>query len=127
MTELIITQAHRDARSQATLTYADLGAGSAKIDMYDASNNLLVSMSLKKPSGTIIGGFIVLQQFNATGDLILLDGDAVLGKLVNGNGVLMAQGDVTDAAGLGPFKLSGTTGTTLYAGAYALLGATALS
>ncbi|MBH2008095.1 MAG: hypothetical protein I8H71_00440 [Xanthomonadaceae bacterium] len=124
---LTITQPHRDARSQATITYADLGAGRSKLDLYDASNNLLVSMSLKKPSGTIVSGFIVLEQYNTTGDLILLDGDAVIGKWVNGDGVLMAQGDVSDMAGAGDFKVSGTTGTTLYAGAYALLGTTSLS
>jgi len=124
---LSISDAHRDARSQATITFADLGAGRSHIDFYDAGNNLLVSMGLKKPSGTLVAGVIVLEQYNAAGDQVLLDGEAVLGKWINGNGVLVAQGDVSDASGAGDFKISGTIGTMLYAGAYALLGVTALS
>lgn len=124
---LSISGPHRDARSQATITYADLGSGRAHLDLYDVSNNLLVSMSLQKPCGTLTGGVIVLHQYNVAGDQILLDGSAVLGKWVNGNGDLVGQGDVSDSAGSGDFKISGTTGTTLYAGAFALLGTTSLS
>lgn len=124
---LSISNEHRDARSQATIDYADLGAGRARLDMYDVSNNLLVSMDLQKPCGTLTAGVIVLHQYNAAGDLILLDGSAVMGQWINGNGDLVAQGDVSDSAGSGDFKVSGTTGTALYAGAYALLGTTSLS
>lgn len=124
---LTITQAHKDARSQATIAYADLGSANASLVLYDASNNLLVTIGLKKPCGTMVGGVIVLQQANATGDQILLGGDAVFGKWFSGNGLLMAQGSVSDSLGSGDFKISGTTGTTLYAGAYAVLGTTALS
>lgn len=124
---LTITQNHRDARSQATIAYADAGAANSSLALYDASNNLLVTIALAKPCGTLVGGVIVLHQLSPTGDQILLGGEAVLGKWFNGDGALHSQGSVSDSLGTGDFRISGTTGTLLYAGAYAVLGTTSIS
>ena len=56
------------------------------------------------------------------GDLIATNGDAVWGRWETGTGDPIADGDVTDDAGDGPFKLGGTDGVTLNAGGRVLLG-----
>ena len=126
MSDLTISAAHHVARLQATMDYADTGVANSRIRFYDASDNLLVTMVLTKPCGTITGGQLVLTQAALGGDQITVQGAATRAEWINGNGDLVGSGNATDEAGAGPFKVSGTTGTLLYAGAYALLGVTAL-
>lgn len=113
--------------------------GAASVEIYgsdrpgaagDASTDPpLVVLVLATPCGNIDPGtgVVTLVQADSTGDMIATSGAAVWGRLVAGDGVAMADGDATNGAGAGPFKLTGTTGTDLFAGARAELGAVALS
>ena len=130
---LDISAAHNDARLMGTIVFADLGPLPSKIYYFSTVRGVLgadpgaaplVTMVLKKPCGTVIDHVLVLQQAAAGGDLITAQGSAVWARWVNGAGVIIGEGDVSDEAGDGLFKVSGTTGTLLYAGARALLGLT---
>lgn len=123
---LAISIAHNNARLAGTIAYADTGAGASRIRLYDASDVLLATMILKKPCGAVVNNKLVLDQADPSGDLISTQGSAAKGVWLNGNGDVVAEGTVTDEAGSGDFKVSGTTGTMLYAGARAVLGATEL-
>ena len=85
---------------------------------------------LAKPCGTVNGaGRIALAQAVAD-DLVLTDGGAAWAEWCDADGLAISSGHVTDAAGnytsggavvahpdgVGPFVLTGTTGTQLYAG-----------
>lgn len=124
---LSISVAHNNARLQATLDFADTGALNSRIQFYDAADVLLVTMTLAKPCGAIVSNKLVLQQADPAGDFITTQGEAVTGVWVNGAGAVVGEGTVTDEAGDGDFKVSGTTGTLLYAGARAILGTTELT
>lgn len=126
MSDLTITAAHNDYRLQGTMSYADLGVANSRIRFYDASDNLLVTMVLTKPCGSIVSHKLVLTQAAPGGDQITVQGTAVRAEWINGNGDIVGSGAATDEAGDGPFKIAGTTGTLLYTGAYALLGVTEL-
>lgn len=124
---------HNDARLAATAQFADSGPLASKIFFYSTVRGALgaapgapqlVAITLKKPCGTIIDHALVLQQAAAGGDLITLQGSAVWARWVNGAGAIVGEGSVSDAAGPGVFKVSGTSGTLLYAGARAILGVT---
>ena len=133
---LAISAAHNAARLQGTLGFADAGAQNARIRLYatvrpvtggDAIAAPLVEITLAKPCGAIDAGVLTLVQAEAGGDLIAQTGTALWARWVNGDEILIADGSVSDAAGDGDFKVSGTTGTMLYAGARALLGTSTLS
>lgn len=126
MSDLTISTAHNNVRLAASLEYADTGSANSRVHFYDASDTLLVTMVLSKPCGSIVSNKLVLQQDEAGGDQITTEGDAHHAVWINGDGDTVGTGLVTDEAGDGPFKVSGTTGTHLYAGAYALLGLTEL-
>ena len=87
---------------------------------------------MAKPCGAIVSNVVVLEQADPGGDQILTQGVAVRAEWVNGDDDLVGDGEVTFAGdtdpvtGLYPFKVTGTAGTLLYAGAYAKLGLTAL-
>lgn len=126
MSDLTISTAHNNARLEASRDYADTGVANSRIRFYDASDNLLVTMVLTKPCGTLVDNQLVLTQAALGGDQITTQGSATRAEWINGNGDLVGSGNATDEAGAGPFKIAGTSGTLLYAGAYALLGVTAL-
>ena len=131
MPELINTPAHRAARNAASIALADTGAGVASIKLYAAAGGTLLAVrNLAKPCGTVNGaGRIALAQAVAD-DLVLADGGAAWAEWVDAGGTAISSGHVTDAAGnyssggavvahpdgVGPFVLTGTTGTQLYAG-----------
>lgn len=126
---------HNDYRLLGTLAYAELGTGPSKIQLFatampasggSAGATPLVEMVLTDPPGTLVSNTLVLTQADLSGDLILVQGSALWGRWVNGAGAIVMDGDCTDESGDGFFKLSGTSGTLLYAGARAILGATAL-
>lgn len=132
---IYLPPAHNDYRLLGTLAYADLGANLSKIQLFattmPASGQVagvapLVEMILTDPCGVIVNNTLVLTQADVTGDLITVQGSALWGRWLNGNGSIVLDGDCTDSAGNGFFKLSGTSGTLLYAGARAILGVTAL-
>lgn len=131
MPELTNTLAHRAARNQASIALADTGAGVASIKLYTASGGTLLAVrQLAKPCGTVnAGGRIALAQAVAD-DLVLADGGAAWAEWVDAGGTAISSGHVTDAdgnytsggsvvahpSGIGPFVLTGTVGTQLYAG-----------
>ena len=128
---LVISNAHKSARLAGTLNFAETGAQNSRIRLYatiqpatggDPGGGLLVEILLAKPCGEIKAGVLTLKQSEASGDLILETGTALWARWINGNDEVVADGSVSDGAGTGDFKLSGTSGTVLYAGARALLG-----
>lgn len=125
--EFEISAAHALARLQATVAFADSGPGASVVRLYDAGVQLLATLTLTKPCGTITaGGTLQLTQATA-GELILVSGLAATGEWVTSDGKLVGHGLVTDEAGDGHFKLLGTSGTQLYAGGLAILGETLIS
>lgn len=123
--EFEISAAHALARLQATLSFADSGPEASHIALYDAAEQLLVTLTLTKPCGQITeGGSLLLTQASGSGDLILASGLAATGIWSTSDGKLIGRGQVTDEVGQGHFKLLGSTGTQLYAGGKAILGET---
>ena len=124
---LIIPDEHRDARSQATIDYADSSGAGSYIALLDVDDITLASIILDYPCGQLEGGLIRLKQLASIGDQIVVDGAAVKGEWRKSNHAVVAEGTVTDAAGTGDFKITSAAGTSLYAGGYVLLGTTSLS
>ena len=123
--EFEISAAHALARLQATLVFADSGPAASTIKLYDAAEQLLVTLTLTKPCGQIVeSGYLLLTQANSAGDMILVSGQAAIGVWSTSDGKLIGRGLVTDEAGQGHFKLLGSTGAQLYAGGKAILGET---
>ena len=127
---LEITPEHKAARSAGSIAFADQGPSNSTILLFastDGTGTPLVQIKLAKPCGTVdAAGTILFTQDDPAGDMILVSGAALSGLWVNGAGVVMGRGTVTDEAGDGHFKVRGTTGTMLYAGASAQLGVTAV-
>lgn len=124
---LAIPQAHRDARSRATILFADEAGAGSHILLKDSGGATLVTLILTYPCGVMEGGLIRLDQAAAIGDQIVADGTAATGEWRRADGAPVATGTVSDAAGNGDFKISSAAGVSLYAGGYVLLGVTALS
>ncbi|TAN12908.1 MAG: hypothetical protein EPN34_03015 [Burkholderiaceae bacterium] len=132
MAALNPTSALRAARNAASIKLADTGAGASSIKLYTAPGDTLLAVRvLARPCGSVdAAGRIQLAQA-ATDDLVLADGGASYGEWCDADGAPIASGHVTDAAGnytdadgavvphpdgVGPFVVSGTAGTRLYAG-----------
>lgn len=123
--EFEISAAHALARLHATVNFADSGTEATRINLYDAAEQLLVTLTLTKPCGQITeAGYLLLTQASGGGDMILASGLAATGVWSTSDGKLIGRGQVTDEAGQGHFKLLGSTGTQLYAGGKAILGET---
>jgi hypothetical protein len=117
------TQPFKDARlvgGIAALIDAD-PVNPAYAILFDGSAVALVTMVFARPAVTFIANALVFAQESGAGDMILVQGNAAAFELYNGAGTLLGAGDVSDAAGTGALKISGTTGTLLYAGAKAIL------
>jgi hypothetical protein len=137
MRDLALTQTARAARNAATIAQADAGAGASSVKLYTASGGALLGVRLlAKPCGTVRSedGRIALIPA-ALNDLVLASGAATWGEWCAGDGAVLMVGPVTDADGLasdglggtvdtgdvGPWVLTGTTGTQLYEGGVVLL------
>jgi len=94
----------------------------AYANIFDGSAVALVTMVFAKPAAALVAHELVFAQANTSGDFIPTQGNAAAFELYSGAGVLLGSGDVTDMAGSGALKVSGTTGTLLFAGARAILG-----
>ena len=116
MSHLDISVLHRTRRNEASIALANEGAGASKINLYDTAGGTLLGVrTLADPCGAIVAATGRIQLAQATtDDLVVMNGSAGYAEWVNGDGVVIATGAVTDAAGAGPFKLTG--GTALYAG-----------
>lgn len=111
-----ISTAHRTVRNQATLDLANAGAGASSLRFYAAEGGaLLATRTLAAPCGIIVDGRISLQPA-PTLELVQVSGSITWATWCDGDGVAIAWGAVTDAAGVGPFRLAGTAGTAVYAG-----------
>lgn len=127
----------RPAILQALVAYADSGSGAARVQVYATARpttagdapggTAIATLVLTKPSGTVVDGVLSLTQASAVGDLIAANGAAVWARWETSAGDPVADGDVTDMAGDGPFKLAGADGVNLNAGGRAILGAVALT
>lgn len=127
MSEFTISAAHNNARLAATIGFADAGPAASTIEIYDAADVLLATITLAKPCGAVASDLLVLTQADPTTDLITTTGAAQHATWRSGSGQIVAQGPVTDATGDGPFVLAGAAGLTLYAGGLAILGTTAIA
>lgn len=127
----------RPALLQALVAYADSGTGAARVQVYatarpatagDAPDGSpIATLVLTTPSGTVVDGVLALTQASGVGDLIAANGAAVWARWETSEGAPVADGDVTDMDGDGPFKLAGADGVNLNAGGRAILGAVALT
>lgn len=91
--------------------------------LFDGADVALVTLIFARPAAVLSAHALVFDQADPAGDMILVQGLAASFKLYNGAGELGGTGDVSDAAGSGAMKVSGTApGTTLlYEGARAIL------
>lgn len=125
---------HRVVRTQATLTRATTGTGTSKIQLFasaigDTSGGILplAEILLTNTVGTIgTDGILTLAPANPAGDLISTSGTVVWARWLSRSGAVLGYGNVTDETGSGFFKLAGISGTAIYAGGLAILGATTL-
>ena len=90
-----------------------------------AGGDPLVTIILAKPCGAIVSNKLELLQDELSGDMVLITGTAVWGRLVNADGIWAGDGDVSLAAGDGAFKLAGDS-LNLFAGGYVVLGTATL-
>lgn len=124
-----ISAAHNNARLAATIFYLDLGAAHARIRLYDGIQpasggpvtNLLAEIALDKPCGVVATNALNLT--SADVPLVLASGSATWARIVNGNGDMAIDCDVSDSAGAGAIKL---IDTTLYAGGKVVLASAVL-
>lgn len=133
---MMIPAPHNNYRLAGSAAFADLGTGNSRIQLYAtaqpalgaAGGTPLVEITLAKPCGAVVANVLVLAALVPGGVLIETTGTVLWARWLNGNGDLVADGTVTDSSpgATGDFRIAGTDGTTIYAGAYALLGVTAL-
>ena len=98
----------------------DAGSNPAYAILYEGATPL-VTIVFSQPAVTLVDHALEFDQADAAGDMITEQGDADTFELYNGDDVLLGTGDVSDSEGDGVLKISGTTGTRLYAGARAIL------
>lgn len=115
-----ISVAHNEARLEGTKAFLDTGSGHATLHLFSterpanggaAGDNAMVIATLGKPCGTVVDGELIFAA--ADEPLVLTTGAPLWGRLFNGNGDQAGDGDVSDLAGNGAFKVSDAT---LYAG-----------
>ena len=134
---MTIGPAHALAQLAATLAFADDGALPSVILLYaDAAlatggtpfDAPLAEVALAKPCGTVTDGVLTLHFAAPGGSMVLINGTPRAAHWVNGAGVLVAAGTVTDVDNDGDFRIAGAptapgdTAPALYAGGLVLLG-----
>lgn len=137
MSDIIdISIAHNNARldGPGTRGFLDDGPGNATLEIYGTTKpspgdapggDPLVTIVLANPCGSLVSNKLELEQDSPTGDMVLISGTAVWGRLVNADGVWAGDGTVTLEAGDGAFKIAGDS-LALYAGGYVVLGTATL-
>lgn len=116
------TNNFKNAALEGRRDYLDLGSNVARILVYGndqprpatgatATSTLLVTIDLDKPSGTISAGELTL----VAGDdaIVAVSGTALWARIINGNGDIAFDCDVSNTAGSGEVKLPSTA---LFAG-----------
>ena len=109
-----------EARLQGVVSFLDTGLANAKVQIYDATrpafaappgNTPLVEVSLTKPCGTVSGGLLTLTQLED--GLIMRSGTATWARVINGDGLIAFDCDVSDGLGTGEIQFPEVT---LFAG-----------
>lgn len=128
-----LTQDHEDARTLAaqaganahTLVLADTGSGPSTIAIYDLADpgtrTLLATITLDKPSGSIVTGKIKLAQASSTGDIVLVTGVPTWAEWLDGSGQLLATCTVSAEDGEGDLKISSRADGQVFAGGFITL------
>ena len=138
---MVIGTDHALAQLAASIAFADAGAQPSTIRLYaDAAaatgsapaGTPLAEIPLAKPCGTIAAGQLTLHVADPAGAMALATGQPCAAHWVNGAGLLVAAGTVTDMDHGGDFRVVGAPTApgddtpTLYAGGLVLLGAVVL-
>lgn len=117
-----ISSALNDYRLNAVVNFLAIGTENASVRIYSGvrpafgaapSGDLLATLVLVEPIGDVEGGQLAI---TPTGEaLIETSGAATWARIVNGDGDLAWDCDVSDLGGTGELRLPSTT---LYAGGY---------
>lgn len=112
-----------NARLQSVVDFLAVGSPNATLKIYSGTRpafgdaptgDLLVSVPLVEPAGTVSAGVLTLTA--PPEEIITTSGVATWARIANGNSVIAFDCDVTDEAGNGEIKM---VSTTLFAGGYA--------
>jgi hypothetical protein len=112
-------------RLNGVIAFLSAGAENAKAHLYDGARpvlgappagNRLASIILVEPIGTVADGLLTLAPTPEA--MIAATGEATWARIVNGDGALAWDCDVSDLDGTGELRLPSTT---LYAGGYTRL------
>jgi hypothetical protein len=117
-----ISTALNEARLNAVIAFLASGTDNARADIYDGlrpsfggapTGKCLVSIVLVEPIGQVENGLLSL---TPTPEVMIANtGQATWARIVNGDGTIAWDCDVSDLAGTGELRLPSTT---LYAGGY---------
>ena len=133
---------HALAQLAASLVFADAGGGPSVIRAYTTTQPATgaapggaeqVAIVLAQPCATLAAGVLTLHPADPTGAMVLASGLPRWARWERFDGLLVADGTVTDIANGGDFTLTGAatppgeTSPMLYAGGRALLGAVTLT
>ncbi len=111
-----------EARLQGVMAFLAAGNGAARVRVYggvrpafgsEPAGDLLAEIPLMKPVGTVVDGLLAITPTSEA--LIINTGQATWARVVNGNGALAWDCDVSDLNGTGELRLASTT---LYAGGF---------
>lgn len=117
-----ISTALNDQRLAGVITFLGLGTPAAVARLYSGTRpafgtaptgTLLVEIPLQEPIGQVANGSLAITPSDEA--LILADGVATWARVLNGEGAIAWDCDVSNLAGTGEIRISSTT---LYAGGY---------
>ena len=117
-----ISPALNEYRLQGVMAFLALGTDGARAEVYDGARpvfagtpggHLLVTIALVEPIGTIQDGVLTLMPTEEV--MITATGQATWARIVNGEGGIAWDCDVSDLNGTGELRLPSTT---LYAGGF---------
>ena len=117
-----ISTALNDHRLDGVITFLALGTPVAVARIYSGARpafgttptgTLLVEIPLQEPIGLVANGSLAITPSDEA--LILADGEATWARVVNGEGSIAWDCDVSNLAGTGEIRISSTT---LFAGGY---------
>ena len=119
---IAISPALNEYRLQGVIAFLAQGSAGARVDVYDGVRpalggaplgQLLVAIGLAEPIGTVAAGVLTLTL--TTEVMITATGQATWARVVNGEGAVAWDCDVSDLNGTGEPRLPSTT---LYAGGF---------
>jgi hypothetical protein len=115
--DLTVSVGLNEARLTATRDYIDAGASHGKLRLYTTprpaagaaitTQVLIAEIDLDEPCGTVASNSLELTA--ALPAIVANSGDVTWGRIVDGSGNYAIDGDASDMAGSGHFKLDATT------------------